>query len=67
MRHIGDTLLIQYKMVGRVEASEKSEVLWNRLEISRLYAYLSLRVEWYIVILIVAEILLSLYAMFFKK
>ena len=101
MRHIGDTLLIHHKMVGRVEVSEKPEILWERPELERLYAHLeddyelrerhlalerkldlisrtvetqldllnnnrSLRVEWYIVILIVVEILLTLYEMFFK-
>lgn len=101
MRHIGDTLLIQHKMVGRVEVSEKPEILWDRPKLERLYAHLedeyelrerhlalerkldliaktvetqldllhnnrSLRVEWYIVILIVVEILLTLYEMFFK-
>jgi uncharacterized Rmd1/YagE family protein len=101
MRHIGDTLLIQHKMVGRVEVSEKPEVLWDRPELGRLYAYLedeyelrerhlalerkldliaktvetqldllhnnrALRVEWYIVLLIVIEILLTLYQMFVK-
>ncbi|MDY0094141.1 MAG: RMD1 family protein [Candidatus Vecturithrix sp.] len=101
MRHIGDTLLIQHKMVGRVEVSEKPEILWDHPKLERLYVHLeseyelrerhlalerklelisktvetqlnllhnnrSLRVEWYIVILIVFEILLTLYEMFFK-
>ncbi|GAK58782.1 hypothetical protein U27_05757 [Candidatus Vecturithrix granuli] len=101
MRHIGDTLLIQHKMVGRVEVSEKPEILWDHPKLERLYVHLeseyelrerhlalerklelisrtvetqldllhnnrSLRVEWYIVILIVVEILLTLYEMFFK-
>ena len=99
LRHIGDTLLIQHKMVGRVEISEKPELLWENPELERFYLRLdaeyelgerdvalgrklelisrtaetildllqnsrSLRVEWYIVILIVAEILLTLYEMF---
>lgn len=98
LRHIGGTLLIQHKMVGRVEVSEKPEILWDRPDLERLYLRLedeyelrerhlalerklelvsrtvetlldllqhkrSLRVEWYIVILIVVEILLTLYAM----
>lgn len=99
LRHIGDTLLIQHKMVGRVEISEKPELLWEQPDLERFYLRLedeyelrerdvalgrklelisrtaetildllqnsrSLRVEWYIVILIVAEILLTLYKMF---
>lgn len=101
MRHIGSTLLIHHKMVGRVEVSEKPELLWDRPELERLYARLedeyelkerhlalerklelifrtvetlmdllhtnrSLRVEWYVVALIVLEILLSLYDKMFK-
>ena len=101
LRHIGDTLLIHGKTVGRVEVLEKPEVLWEHPELERLYLRLedeyelrerhialerkldliartaetllgllqskrSLRVEWYIVILIVAEILLTLYEMFFR-
>lgn len=101
MRHIGDTLLIQHKMVGRVEVVDKPEILWERPELERLYAYLEseyelqerhralerkldlisktvetqldilnnthmLRVEWYVVALIVLEILLTLYELFFR-
>jgi uncharacterized Rmd1/YagE family protein len=97
--HIGDVLLTQHRMVGRVEVTEKPELLWDRPELERLYLRLqeefelperdralsrkleliaqtattalgllqarrSLRVEWYIVILIVVEILLTLYEMF---
>lgn len=97
--HIGDVLLSQHRMVGRVEVTEKPELLWDRPELERLYLRLqeefelperdralsrklelisqtattalgllqarrSLRVEWYIVILIVVEILLTLYEMF---
>ena len=99
LSYVGDTLLIQHKMVGRVEVGEKPEVMWERPELSRLFARLedefellerrlaierklelisrtvgtlvdlqqnrrSLRVEWYIVILIVFEIFLTLYQMF---
>jgi uncharacterized Rmd1/YagE family protein len=99
LSYVGDTLLIQHKMVGRVEVGEKPEVMWERPELSRLFARLedefellerrlaierklelisrtvgtlldlqqnrrSLRVEWYIVVLIVFEILLTLYQMF---
>ncbi len=96
LQHMGHTLLVQGKMVGRVEMSEKPDLLWEHPELERLYARLedeyevrerhvalerkldlisrtaetllgllqnrrSLRVEWYIVILILAEIVLYLY------
>ena len=96
LQHIGDVLLMQQKMVGRVETGEKPELLWDHPELERLYVRLaeeyelrdrdraldrkldiisrtvetllglvqtrsSLRVEWYIVLLIVAELLLSTY------
>jgi uncharacterized Rmd1/YagE family protein len=96
LRHIGDVLLVQQKMVGRVETGEKPELLWEHPELERLYMRLaeeyelrerdraldrkldvisrtvetllgllqtrsSLRVEWYIVVLIIAELLLSTY------
>lgn len=101
LRHIGDTLSIQGRMVGRVEISEKPDLLWYHPLHEALYARLedeyelrerhlalerkldlisrtaetllgilqnkrSLRVEWYITILIVCEILLTLYQMFFS-
>lgn len=101
LAHIGDVLLMQHKMVGRVEVTEKPDLLWDRPELERLYSRLQdeyevveraraldrklalisqtaatslellqndrmLRVEWYIVILIVIEILLSLYDIFWK-
>lgn len=101
LRQTGDVLLMQHKMVGRVEVTEKPELLWDRPELDRLYIRLmeeyeladrdralnrklsligqtvstaldiqennrTLRVEWYIVILIVIEIFLSLYDMFFR-
>lgn len=96
LRHIGDTLIIHEKLVGRLEVQEKPELLWEHPELERLYLRLedeyelrerhialerklelisrtaetllgllhskrSLRVEWYIVILIVIEIILYLY------
>lgn len=99
LKYIGDILFIQGKMVGRVEVTEKPELLWERPELERLYLRLedefelherhlalerklelisrtavtlldllqsnrSLRVEWYIVILIVVEIFLTLYDKF---
>jgi uncharacterized Rmd1/YagE family protein len=102
LRYVGDTLLIQHKMVGRVEVGEKPDVIWERPELNRLFARLedefelaerrlalerkldlisrtvgtllellqnrrSLRVEWYIVVLIVFEIFLTLYQMFLGR
>ena len=93
---IGNALLIQARTVGRVEITEKPEIVWDEVELDRLYERLAteyelrdrdvalarkldlisrtaetyldlvnhrqaLRVEWYIVILIVAEIVLSLW------
>jgi len=37
LRHIGDVLLIQSKMVGRVEVSEKPELLWEQPQYERLF------------------------------
>jgi uncharacterized Rmd1/YagE family protein len=95
LQRIGEILSIQSKMVGRVEVSDKPEVLWEFPVLERLYQRIedeyeikerhvalerklqlisratetildllqhnrSLRVEWYIVILIVIEILITL-------
>lgn len=95
-KRIGSTLLALTRTVGRVEAAEKPEVLWEHPELDSLYARLSdelelverhralerkldvmssaarvlldlrlhsqsLRVEWYIVVLILLEIVISLY------
>lgn len=95
-RRIGSTLRTLTRTVGRVEAAEKPEVLWEHPELDALYARLSdelelverhralerkldvmsraagalldlrlhaqsLRVEWYIVALIMVEIIISLY------
>lgn len=100
LREIGDVLLAQSKMVGRVEAAEKPEITWDNPEFDRLYERLAieyelrdrdkaltrklavvsdtahthlellynrrtLRVEWYIVLLIVFEIVLTLYEKIF--
>jgi uncharacterized Rmd1/YagE family protein len=102
LRHIGDVLLMQQKMVGRVETAETPELLWEHPELERFYMRLadeyelrdrdraldrkldivsrtvetllglvqtrsSMRVEWYIVALIVAEIALSLYPMLLRR
>lgn len=95
LRHIGEALLIEAKMIGRVEATEKPELIWDYPQYERLYMRLedeyelserqsalerklslisrtaetllgilqnqrSLRVEWYIVVLIVMEIVITL-------
>ncbi|NTW49819.1 MAG: hypothetical protein HGB19_08860 [Chlorobiales bacterium] len=99
LREIGDVLLSQARMVGRVEVTEKPEITWDNPELDRLYERLaveyelrerdlalsrkldlisrtaetyldllqnrqSIRVEWYIVILIIIEIVLVVYQMF---
>jgi uncharacterized Rmd1/YagE family protein len=98
LRHIGNVLTVQQKMVGRVETGEKPEVLWDHPSLERLYLRLAdeyelrerdraldrklevisrtvetlldlmtqsrnLRVEWYIVGLIVLELVLSVYSL----
>jgi uncharacterized Rmd1/YagE family protein len=98
LSHVGGTLLVQHKMIGRVEIQDKPEILWDQPELDRLYVRLeaeyelrerstvlerkldlisrtvettltllhnrrSLRVEWYIVGLIVFEVVLTLYEM----
>lgn len=98
LRQIGTALLVQHKMVGRVETAEKPELLWDHPELERFYARLAeeyelrersraldhkqevilrtseimlglvqersnLRVEWYIVLLIVAELLITAYSL----
>ena len=102
LRHIGDVLLIQQKMVGRVETGEKPELLWDHPELERFYVRLaeeyelrdrdraldrkldvisrtvetllglvqtrsSLRVEWYIVLLIIAELVLTTYPLLLSR
>jgi uncharacterized Rmd1/YagE family protein len=102
IRHIGGSLLSEHTMVGRVEVSDKPDILWEHPELERLYIRLetefeirerhlaldrklgliartaetllgllqnqrTLRVEWYVVILIVAEILLTLYTIFLRQ
>jgi required for meiotic nuclear division protein 1 len=102
LRHIGDVLLMQQQMVGRVETAETPELLWEHPELERFYMRLadeyelrerdraldrkldivsrtvetllslvqtrsSMRVEWYIVLLIVAELLLSTYPLLLHR
>lgn len=99
LRHIGEVLIHQQEIVGRIEISEKPELLWDHPELERLYARLegefeireryvalerkqalisrtaetvldilqtrrSIRLEWYIVILIIVEIMITLYELF---
>jgi uncharacterized Rmd1/YagE family protein len=99
LNQIGEVLMVEHKMVGRVEVTEKPDLLWDHPQLERLYARLvdeyelserhralerklelisrtaetvlglvqarrSLRVEWYIVVLILVEILLTLYDKF---
>jgi len=40
LRQIGEVLLTQHRMVGRVEVEEKPDVLWDHPELERLYARL---------------------------
>jgi uncharacterized Rmd1/YagE family protein len=100
LEEIGNALLIQTRTVGRVEITEKPEIVWEEMELDRLYERLAteyelrdrdlalsrkldlvsrtaetyldlvnnrqaLRVEWYIVILIVLEIVLTIYSKFY--
>jgi required for meiotic nuclear division protein 1 len=99
LKQIGQTLMIQHKIVGRVEIVDKPELLWEYPELDPLYHRLEdeyeirdrhsalerkldlvsrtaetvldlqrhqtgLRLEWYVVLLIVVEVLLSLYDLF---
>jgi uncharacterized Rmd1/YagE family protein len=41
LQHIGDVLLMQQKMVGRVETGEKPELVWEHPELDRLYMRLA--------------------------
>ena len=41
VRQIGDVLLTQHRMVGRVAAGDKPDLLWDRPDLERLYARLS--------------------------
>ena len=101
LRHIGGTLLVQARMIGRVEIQDKPDLLWDQPDLERLYLRLEteyelrerntvlerklalisntaqttlnllhnrrmLRVEWYIVILIVIEVVLYSYEIWMK-
>jgi uncharacterized Rmd1/YagE family protein len=101
LRHIGGALLVQHRLIGRVEIQDKPELLWDHPELERLYLRLEaeyelrargtvlerklaligqtaetalnlmqnrsmMRVEWYIVGLIVFEVLLYGYDLMMK-
>jgi uncharacterized Rmd1/YagE family protein len=40
LRHIGNTLLVQQRVSGRVAVAEKPDVVWDRPDLERLYARL---------------------------
>jgi required for meiotic nuclear division protein 1 len=102
LREIGDVLLVQSRMLGRAEVTEKPELTWDAPELDRFYERLSselelrdrdlalsrkldlvartselylnllhnrqgLRLEWYIVLLILVEIALIVYEIFFLE
>ncbi|MGE0421996.1 MAG: RMD1 family protein [Reyranellaceae bacterium] len=101
VRQVGDSLLTQHRMVGRVAVEDKPDVLWDWPELERFYARLvdeyellergqavdrkltlvgdtirtllelvqdqrTVRLEWYIIVLIAIEILLSVYELFVR-
>lgn len=45
MRHIGDVLATRHRVTGRVQASEKPDLLWDHPELDRLYARLEAEFE----------------------
>lgn len=45
LSHIGGTLLVQHKMIGRVEIQDKPELLWDQPELERLYLRLETEYE----------------------
>lgn len=91
VQHIGDSLLMEHAVVGRIEVDEKPDILWERADLERLHTRLaeeyelrdrhralerklelvartaqtlldllqnerSLRVEWYILVVILIEL-----------
>lgn len=95
VQHIAQGLLAEHRLLGRVEVTEKPDILWDRPDLERVHAWLvreyeikdrqlelerklalvsrtaqvlldllnvrrSLRVEWYIVFLIIVEVVLML-------
>jgi uncharacterized Rmd1/YagE family protein len=101
LEQIGQALILQQRLAGRVDLDEKPDVLWDHPELERFWARLvdeydlpqrgraiarkldvirgtadtltdlmatrtSHRLEWYIIALIVLEIVLSLYTIFLR-
>lgn len=101
LEQIGQALILQKRLAGRVDLDEKPDVLWDHPELERFWARLvdeydlpqrgraiarkldvirgtadtisdlmatrtSHRLEWYIIVLIAIEIVLSLYDIFLK-
>lgn len=101
LSQIGEALLIQQRLAGRIEIADQPDVLWDHPELERLWVKLaddydlapraraigqkleviretadtmrdllatqtSHRLEWYIIILILVEVLLGFYDRFFK-
>ena len=97
-KHLGKTLVVQHRMSGRIEATDKPDLLWDRPDLERIYARLedeyelkerdkilerklalitstaetmltlvhnrhANRLEWYIIILILVEIVLTVFSM----
>ncbi|HEY9700451.1 MAG TPA: RMD1 family protein [Trichocoleus sp.] len=102
LRQLGRTLSIQHKIIGRVEITDKPDLLWDAPDLERIYLRLEdeyeirerhlalerklnlisqtaetvldllrhntgLRLEWYVVLLIVVEVLLSVYDVFIQR
>jgi uncharacterized Rmd1/YagE family protein len=102
LRLIGQTLLVQHRVSGRVAVEEKPDVLWDRPDLERLYARLedeyelkeragtlkrkldtivetartltdmidanrATRLEWTVIILITAEIVLTVCQIIFWR
>ncbi len=45
LKHIGNALLVQHRVSGRVAVTEKPDVLWDRPDLERLYARLEAEYE----------------------
>jgi uncharacterized Rmd1/YagE family protein len=73
LQHVGNVLAMQHKMVGRVETGEaldrKLDVVSRTVEtvLGLVQTRSSTRVEWYIVLLIVAELVLAAYSLLLNR
>ena len=45
LKHIGNALLVQHRLSGRVAVTEKPDVVWDRQDLDRLYARLEYEYE----------------------